>query len=470
MGLIAAVCGFGVIAMNRHDVVALLGSSLASSSVILTATWCTLSRRKKLLRVAVLLCCLTAAVITWHFTAWFDLYLMGELALLYGSSFEAMQALSTLIFGLILASCTTVMIKAFHQRLADPIWVRQAARGIAIAATVVAVVLGGFFYHRLAKRLPIPPANLPAPNGHDYFARAGNLLSSTTRIPEPPSDPPAVIARFVKGHGESFSLLRQGLEVECKKALEWKEGGAYFSDELDSVQLVRHIARAFRAESQMYAESQNYESAAQSCVDCVRFAHKASRGGLVVHYLVASAVESVGTHEMPQLLTQLDSSVCRAASAQLLQVDADREQVTDFIRRDELWSQVTLGWLSRTQFAMADLFQRPREHGLVLDALEKRNDTIRRLLIVELALRAFTLEHESPPRQLSDLVPEYLPRLIHDPYDNAPLRYGSDDRTAIVYSVGPDMDDDNAKGLTWNEFSSGDDGDVVLNVLIESVR
>lgn len=469
MGLIAALCGLCVIAVDRHDIALLFGSSIASSLTILVATWCTLSRRNKLLRLATLFLSLFAAMVIWDFTAWFDLYEVRSTPSLWEENFRFMLALACGTFAVLLAFCPAVLIKAFHNGPAAPVWHRRVARCIAFPLILTAVSLGGFFHYRLARTLPVPSTELPDPNGHDYFNRAGEPVGNL-RIPDPAVDSPAVVSRFVADHHESLSLVREGLEMDCKTVLVWLEGEDYYGDELDAIHNARQLARVFRAESRVHAATGDFEQAAQSCVDCIRFAHEMSRGGLNVHFLVASAIEGVGTQEFQQILKQLDSSACRAATVRLLQVDADREPATDFAARDQLWSQVTFGWVGRMQLATSELFNRPQWYVSTFDSLEKRNDTIRRLLIAELALRAFTLEHESPPRQLSDLVPEYLPKLIQDPYDDAPLRYRSDETTATVYSIGPDLDDDNAQALTWDEVNADGDGDLVLTVLLESTR
>ena len=89
-------------------------------------------------------------------------------------------------------------------------------------------------------------------------------------------------------------------------------------------------------------------------------------------------------------------------------------------------------------------------------------------MISELAVHAFTLDHGKPPRLLADLTPQYLPRLPDDPYGRGPMRYRLEEDSSVVYSLGPDEDDDLGKGLEWIDlFANGDDGDLVLGVLFK---
>lgn len=48
------------------------------------------------------------------------------------------------------------------------------------------------------------------------------------------------------------------------------------------------------------------------------------------------------------------------------------------------------------------------------------------------------------------------------------MRYRLEEDSSVVYSLGPDEDDDLGKGLEWIDlFANGDDGDLVLGVLFK---
>lgn len=464
-GLIAGICGLGVIAVrDTGDVVSQIGSSLASSGMILVATWCCLTKTKTLGRLVILVVVLVTCTVVWNSTHWFDLYELRISANTFGPTYPAGLVLSYTVFGGILALCTAVVIKAFHDRSAEMVWTTWTVRCVAIPLIAVAGTLGSFFYYRLARPLPIPAADLPNPNGHTYFAQAGESLRSV-RVPEPedPSYTPATMAQFVTDQRAALSLVRKGLKVDSQTVLVWDETDL----NMDAISDARQVGRALRAEALVHTESEQHAQAAQSCVDCIRFAHAMSRGGLNVHWLTASAIEGTGSQQLHGLLPLLDRLSCRAATTQLLRVDEERELLSEFERRDELWSQATYGWLIRFELAMRDLFHREPASWPLLGALEKRNDAIRRLLIVELALREFTIEHEAPPNRLDSLVPTYLPNVPRDPFDNAPLRYRIDGVDVVVYSIGPDLDDDLGKALTWEESTSAGDGDIVLDRIFD---
>jgi len=62
----------------------------------------------------------------------------------------------------------------------------------------------------------------------------------------------------------------------------------------------------------------------------------------------------------------------------------------------------------------------------------------RRLLIVELALRCHSTKHGSPPKQLGELMPEYLARIPLDPFTERDLSYLPNHTNWLLYSVGED--------------------------------
>jgi len=68
-----------------------------------------------------------------------------------------------------------------------------------------------------------------------------------------------------------------------------------------------------------------------------------------------------------------------------------------------------------------------------------------RLLQTGLALRQYYNTHGSLPTALTTLVPDYLPAVPLDPFDNQPLRY--DPALGIVYSVGTDLSDHHGSDL-----------------------
>jgi hypothetical protein len=69
--------------------------------------------------------------------------------------------------------------------------------------------------------------------------------------------------------------------------------------------------------------------------------------------------------------------------------------------------------------------------------------------IVVCALKDYQLVHGDVPEHLSNLVPDFLPSIPIDPFDGKTLRYRREGTEWVIWSVGPDLKDDNA---AWHEF------------------
>lgn len=70
-----------------------------------------------------------------------------------------------------------------------------------------------------------------------------------------------------------------------------------------------------------------------------------------------------------------------------------------------------------------------------------RNQADLRCAVVMLAIERYLRAHNHWPDALTDLVPSYLPRVPLDPFDGAPLRYRRWDDGVVIYSIGPDGED-----------------------------
>lgn len=75
--------------------------------------------------------------------------------------------------------------------------------------------------------------------------------------------------------------------------------------------------------------------------------------------------------------------------------------------------------------------------------LYEKNQAQNALLLAELALRAYELEHTKPATSWAELVPAYLAQAPADPFDyEQSLRLATRDGKTVAYSIGPDGLDD----------------------------
>jgi hypothetical protein len=93
-----------------------------------------------------------------------------------------------------------------------------------------------------------------------------------------------------------------------------------------------------------------------------------------------------------------------------------------------------------------------------------RCQAISRLLVVELALRAFQIDHGELPDDLDHLRPAYISAIPLDPFDpgGGRLKYLRTNDGHILYSFGPDKFDDGGQPLT-QDISYAEHGDLRLD-------
>lgn len=92
-----------------------------------------------------------------------------------------------------------------------------------------------------------------------------------------------------------------------------------------------------------------------------------------------------------------------------------------------------------------------------------RTDAQREVVKGMLAIQAFRSKYGRLPKNIEDAVPEFLPKTPLDPYTGKPLAYKLTPGGYLLYSFGPDQDDDGGTPLNRDETS----GDLVAGKLFQ---
>jgi hypothetical protein len=90
------------------------------------------------------------------------------------------------------------------------------------------------------------------------------------------------------------------------------------------------------------------------------------------------------------------------------------------------------------RFVEFDTARGVRSYATIFDRFVTA-ESWRRCAITAIALKRYELGHGTLPKELSALVPEFLPTTLNDPMDGQPLRYRLNaDGTFLLYSIGSD--------------------------------
>jgi hypothetical protein len=295
-----------------------------------------------------------------------------------------------------------------------------------------------------------PPAVLPNPNGCDDFAAAAQwLVAWSGDLIAPPEE----LRSIVRQNSKALETVRSGLKkpsaVPVTNDMTWVN--------THIVQLGEHksMARLLTAEGLIHLQEGRTNEAARSFADCIVFAHAAHRRGLMITELVAIACQAIGAQRLVQVAPHVQPDTLREILPDLIALDQAREPASAILQRDREWSRGAYGvWWSMWMRVLAYKNRRAVEWSF--ERKHSRSVASLRLVMTELALRGYLAKHGKPPTALAELVPAWLPAVPLDPFSNRPLVYRVTTNSFLLYSVGPDGNDDQGTPLKRGEMETGD--------------
>jgi hypothetical protein len=330
---------------------------------------------------------------------------------------------------------------------------------------------------------------------------------------------PMMQIRAVVAHNRrALARLRQGFGKEYRNP-----PVTSFEQSFPELVGFRKLAGVLLAEGKLAEREGRMRDAARSYLDCLRLGVEVPQGGLVIHGLVGIAIQRMGLQALQQTAGRLDATTTGAAARAMLRLDrgattaADALQqekemshaaIADWLRREP--EEMELGWPNirsidsdyipttvmalrysliprrqmlennraymeayiadarRPVYASSSLPPIPddllnRQLLPVLENLKWKwadRDAHWRITELRLAARAYQVRYGAAPASAQALVPEYLPSVPRDPFADRPLVYRRAGRGAVVYSRGPDGDDDGGK-LSTATIRPDSDGDIV---------
>ena len=284
-------------------------------------------------------------------------------------------------------------------------------------------------------------------------------------------------------------------------------------------QMARDLSRFLGIRCELERRAGHWDAALECGLDSVRLGHLITVGGQANHGLAGIAIQKNGLRDIDRLLDQVGADAAGAAAREIWEIDRhattladclDRErrleiaQLAAFLRyrsvaelakiltmngyiENERWVALQLALtpkrriLGNYQAATEILLARARlpyyargpMPALPTDPVNQSTgfpremdrawagiSAQRRIFAARLALRAFRVRTQRLPDTLAELVPDYLPAVPQDPMAPAPLVYRVAKGQPLVYSRGPDGDDDGGRDL-GDYFEADEDGDLV---------
>jgi hypothetical protein len=313
---------------------------------------------------------------------------------------------------------------------------------VVIFLTIVAPGASLYVYMSTTPRPTVTA--VPKPNAYELLLEAGRKLNlKDAPFLDPQETSGDTLALIISKNQTLLDSIHLDAKHESQVPL------TYHRREIDAVSsnvaVVRQLGRTLMGEANFQEFKGRTEQATEASLDTLRIAALSERGGLIINSLVGIAVSGVGVGRLHQQIPLLDARQCRAIGAVVQKLEHDLQPIEDVIGRDRLWCRIAFGWRGQAA-VLADQFDGRATPGYEATIhADLRRSAFYRLLIVQLAVRAFQLEHQRLPDSLDQLVPDYLSKLPTDPYDGRPLRYQREDSRYVVYSVGVDAVDNGGK-------------------------
>lgn len=232
------------------------------------------------------------------------------------------------------------------------------------------------------------------------------------------SQPPQVFTDYVNSNRIALQELHQP-----QREIGWsgKQG-----DLSDAISTMIPIFRTLTAEIFVAQNEGRYEDVALLGAAMFQFGHIASESDEMFESGASFYLQSHGLDWLRKYREHLSSAAARRVIQQLEQVEEQRVKHNDADRRIHLSASmrriVENDWSWRG-LVCADLEGLVPEHTPAFQAASwrhiERNELLR-LLIVDIAIRAYRQDNGEPPQQLEQLVPKSLSHIPDEPFTYKP--------------------------------------------------
>ena len=360
------------------------------------------------------------------------------------------------------------------------LWRTWVSRAALVSISLLMTLPLAAVYWWLATPLPIPQTTLPNPNGYDDLVEAGKMLQNVT-VPYVGTDSfahlkPATHAEleaFVAQQAPVYKLMSTGLAKPCQVPVTWNDPEMrWYSAELSSFSEFRQLARALSVKAKLAELDGRIDDAVAAHLDNIRLGRARAHGGLLVDWLVGECFTGMGQEGICSLRKSLSQKQCTALVPVLIDVMLRDKSPEDCLEREAVWNDNALGWMGRLIHAInavsgADeaMFRqisgRAGTQRQSMMQIRDRDLARMRLLICDLAIRAYSLEHGRNPAKLADLVPSYLPEVPKDSFGGGRLVYRLTPSGYLLYSVGVNGIDDGGRSSGPTGLEPG--GDILLD-------
>lgn len=328
-----------------------------------------------------------------------------------------------------------------------------------------------YLYCQLSIHLPIPPRPDVAENGYERLVEIGERLegveipyerfdgekwdSKLEEFVEVPSEElaahiqmlNATLGLFVDDHPNLMADIDEALELPCFVPVDYLDVKISFTSE----EFMR-LGKASIAIGRHAEQRGRMEDAVASYLRTIELGIAASSAGLLVGYMVGLVTEQIGVTSIQAMRHKFTDQQRREVAEKLLALSELREPLSEVEYRERVWRTNAFPCRWRLLLLTEDWLG----IGDSLESMQDHRDAqlaSYRLLATELAIDVFRNKQGRVPETLEELVPDLLPRVLQDPFAEAPLCYrridvAEDSQGYLLYSRGKNSVDDGGVVVT----------------------
>ncbi|MCC2671159.1 MAG: type secretion system protein (GspG) [Armatimonadetes bacterium] len=385
---------------------------------------------------------------------------------------------------------------------------------VVLGITLAGVGAGWWQYVNQVPVITARSVTLPSPNAYDDYLAATNLIATgrNPRVWDAAKMLPAERDGLVDANREALDRLRDGLQYQFRNPPFDPVTQSY-----PNMKGFDTLSRLLIIEGKQAEAEGRVQDAAESYLDCLQLGVDLPKGGAFVHGLTGLTSQERGLQALQELSPRLNDRTVLPVLSAMRDLNQTAPAVGELIASErELSGQyfahllrttpptqlTAIAGFSQSPGMLVEYFLTPKRriltdyegymeawiahsklpvYGPAPVPVLPRNSLCRHLVppinesvwkrwalrdaqwrVTEtgLAIRAYEAAHRKPPATLAQLVPKYLRAVPEDPYAAQPLALRRKEGKTIVYSRGPDGDDDLA--FQGSRKTASGDGDVVL--------
>ena len=337
-------------------------------------------------------------------------------------------------------------------------WKKWSGRIGALTLLVLVITPLAWIYAYIPAPTPTRPA-IEGKNGFDVMNAARERFAMMNAIDYPEQATNAELAAAMKKNSEAIELFREMADLPFQPPPGWN-----MMDVQNDAGFLRYIARTFIAHSNLARREGRLDDVLDNAEDLNRIAHRMETSNMLM-VLVGIAVEGMAHQSLSQVRGEFNTEQAGRAIKVLSEIDAATSTYADIREVENAWAQRNWGWRKQLYDAFAPVTGIDDMAAMLVASRSamSRSAVVRRLLLLDFAIRNYERERGSLPKSLDDLGLDAS--LLVDAYsaDRSQIHYEVTGNSYKLYSIGPDGVDDGGQPI-GDELWHGE-GDLLLDSL-----